>query len=110
MDYIEICKRELHKSTLNFRHGAVLVAPGGKVVASHNRLRTNQKVKSIHAEVSVIQKFMNRFSRQLLRECILIVIRENGKGELRNSAPCEACRKYITKHAIPVVYYSVNEL
>ena len=106
MDYLEICRRELDKSTLAHRHGAVLVAPGRKVVASHNKLTCNKNRKSIHAEVSVIQKFMNRFSRELLRDSVLIVVRENKSGELRNSEPCAACRKYIERHRIPVIYYS----
>src|SRR5690348_11530963 len=95
MDYLDICKRELDKSSQTHRHGAVLIAPGGKMVASHNRLRTNKQQRSIHAEVSVIQKFMNRYSRQLLRDTTLIVIRCNRSGEICNSAPCAACRKYI---------------
>jgi len=106
MDYLDICKRELEKSNLNHRHGAAVVAPGGKIVASHNRLVRNRHTKSIHAEVSAIQKFVNRYSARFLRECTLVVVRENRSGQIRNSAPCSACKKYIEKHGIPLVYYS----
>jgi len=105
MDYIDICRRELDKSNMNHRHGAMIIYRN-KVISSHNYLRSDQHHRSIHAEVAAIQKFMVHYPKRFLQEASLLVIRVNRSGEVCNSKPCPACQKYITKHGIPVTYYS----
>lgn len=106
MDYITICQRELNKSTLNHRHGAMIIYRN-KIVSSYNYLRNDKDHRSIHAEVAAIQKFMVRFPKRFLQDASLIVIRINRSGKICNSKPCNACQKYIEKHKIPVTFYSV---
>jgi len=104
-DYIDICKREIAKCTITHKHGAMVIYRG-KVVASHNYLKSNKINRSIHAEVAAIQKFMVRFPKRFLKESCLLVIRVNRSGDICNSKPCEGCARYISKHGIPVTFYS----
>jgi|SRR4051812_20151218 len=105
MNYLDICEKELRKSTLNHRHGAAIIYRN-KVISSHNYLKTDQKQRSIHAEVAAIQKFMVYYPKRFLQEATLLVVRVNRSGDVCNSKPCSACQKYIEKHGIPVTYYS----
>jgi tRNA(Arg) A34 adenosine deaminase TadA len=108
MEYLQYCIQELHKSDMHHRHGAVIVAKGGKIVASHNfNSPKKTTTKSIHAEVAVIEKFKERYPKRFLRECFLVVARMNKREEMGNSKPCKACQKYIIRHDIPTVYYSM---
>lgn len=103
--FLDLCFLELCKSTINQRHGAVVVHKGN-VVASHNYMKCDKDKRSIHAEVAAIQKFLIRHPKRFLKESALIVIRVNRKGHLCNSKPCDSCAKYISKHEIPVTFYS----
>lgn len=100
------CIREAWKGNMNHRHGAVILRQGCTLVAGRNYMHTSRAYKSIHAEVDVIDEFKKRYPKSWLRSCLLVVVRANKKGELRDSAPCASCQKYIQKHGIPVTYYS----
>lgn len=107
MDYIELCKKELRKSYMKHRHGAIVVGKDGKAIGGYNYMKKAKDSRSIHAEVSAIQNFMVRYPKEFLKDSSLIVIRENLSGNICNSSPCPACRKYISRHKIPVIMYSV---
>ena len=85
MNYLDICEKELRKSTLNHRHGAAIIYRN-KVISSHNYLKTDQKQRSIHAEVAAIQKFMVYYPKRFLQEATFLVVRVNRSGDVCNQA------------------------
>ncbi len=109
---IETCQKQVNQSTLNYKHGAVIVYRNKIVSSSHNFQRSNQRSNqhgnSVHAEVAAIQKFMVRYPKRFLEEASLVVVRMNKSGDLCNSKPCSACQRYIAKHRIPVTFYSIG--
>ncbi len=60
-----------------------------------------------HAEVAVIQKFIERYPKKMLSECVMLVIRINNGGKTVNSKPCKNCQNYIVRYNVGKVYYSV---
>ena len=107
-DIIQKCILAASKADLCHRHGAIIVRQGCLLVSGHNYMPSARLHKSVHAEVDAIEQFKKRYPKSWLRTAILIVVRANGQGQLRNSAPCISCQKYIQKHEIPVTYYSTN--
>ncbi len=107
-DIIQRCIREAGKADLNHRHGAMIVRQGCTVVLGHNYMQSARLYKSVHAEVNAIEEFKKRYPKSWLRTSVLIVVRANRQGQLRNSAPCVSCQKYIQKHEIPITYYSTT--
>jgi len=59
---------------------------------------------SIHAETKAITS-----AKHPLKNCEMLVIRLNRRGDLRLAKPCEYCEKYIRDVKIKKVYYSTNE-
>ena len=106
---VDACMNQCSKSAMRSKHGAVILLRK-KIVASACNIQISDRdpppFASIHAEVNVIQKFLDRFPRRYLRSCTLIVIRMDREGNLQNSKPCANCEEYIIKHSIPKVIYS----
>jgi hypothetical protein len=94
-------------------HVAFLFGRGGNLLAcSTNRIGTRSRgagfsENSIHAERAVLKAVHNKD----LRGGKLVVLRINRSGELRNSQPCEECKRHLEKvmriHGLSRVYYSV---
>jgi tRNA(Arg) A34 adenosine deaminase TadA len=106
---IDTCIHESHKSTMKMRHGAAIVYRGRMVAVACNVSICDSlppPFSSIHAEVHVIRKFLERYPKKLLRHCTLVVIRVDRNGDLRNSRPCNNCHDYIVKNRVPKVIYS----
>lgn len=107
-DIIQQCIREASKADLKYRHGAMIVRQGCTVISGHNYMQSARLYKSVHAEVDAIEQFKKRYPKSWLRTSVLVVVRANGQGQLRDSAPCISCQKYIQKHEIPTTYYSTT--
>lgn len=105
---IQQCVREAAKADLNHKHGAIIVRQGCTLISGHNYMQSTRLYRSVHAEVNAIELFKKRYPKSWLRTSILVVVRANRNGQLRNSAPCESCQKYIQKHEIPITYYSTE--
>lgn len=86
-----------------FRHGAVIVAGNGKVIAR----AFNVKGFYGHAERRLLNKLSKMPSDfQDRRNLTLIVVRINWKDELMYSKPCTGCAELIRIAGIPYVLYS----
>ena len=107
-DILDKCLGEIAKANLIHKHGAVIIRQGCEIVTGHNYMMMTRHFKSVHAEVNAIEEFKKRYPKAWLKKSVLVVMRANNNGELRNSAPCAACQKYVRKHNIPKVYYSTD--
>lgn len=97
------------KSTMNQRHGAVIVKGGEIIGQGYNHAATFMSHSwSCHAEVSAILNLKNK-SKRYLEDATLIVVRIGPDSigcPMKLSKPCENCRKAIEKAGIKKVFYS----
>ena len=109
--HIDSCIDESSKSTMKMRHGAALVYRG-RILTRACNISICDSLKppfsSVHAEVHVIRKFLERFPKKWLKHCTLVVIRVDRHGDLRNSLPCKNCHNFINKNNILKVLYSTE--
>lgn len=110
---INECVKQAQKSTMEHRHGAILVCDGDIVCRSNNFHVTGDEERySIHAEESIIRKFR----RELYPKrsyFLLIVVRLNNsrRDRLMLSKPCRRCTKLLNKcDWISRVVYSTDYL
>ena len=68
----------------------------------NNEKNVLNNVSSYHAEMGVLYQT----NRELLRDCILIVVRIDQYGNLINSKPCEKCQPVLERWGV-TIYYSV---
>lgn len=115
--YIKVAMEEALKSRLTSKHGAIIINQGKIIGKGHNRYsytphRGFAGRLSLHAEIDALN---NVGRRQKLNGAIMYVIRlgfdlDNGKIELRYSAPCRECskkiRKCMQKYGLACVYFS----
>jgi hypothetical protein len=88
--------RPVHNTDLHYAK----ILKRNKVIAScRNSIGTRSRGcgysdQSIHAERAVVKR-LGDVSQ--LDGCVLLVIRVNKQGELRNSKPCRDCQKFLEK-------------
>lgn len=89
------------------KHGAVLVYKNRVVSLGFNQMKSHSKsshpFKSVHAEDSAI-----RTANKINKGSVLYVYRENKKGILAESRPCQHCLKMLRSIGITQIYYSIN--
>jgi tRNA(Arg) A34 adenosine deaminase TadA len=103
------------KSTMQHRHGCVIVYNDKEIVAQgYNHMQcTMENVFSIHAEVEAVNKFrqvLRTKSKDFINKCTLYVVRigtDSMNNPLRMSEPCDHCAMVIKNIGIPKVCYSV---
>ena len=117
------------KSQMSFKHGAI-ITKGSKIIVSsmnqNDRTSTLGQIhSSIHAEIAVASKLINRFIRKkttnrneyknYLKKYIIWVVRaptykiEKLNNEYRNSMPCKMCINKLTKLGFSKIGYSNAE-
>jgi deoxycytidylate deaminase len=110
-DIYDAAVAQAHKSTMQHRHGAVIVGKGGEVLAKGY----NQYIDyfshqwSCHAEISAIMNLKKRKKVWQPEDLTMIVVRVGGKKGLYTSLskPCCNCKKEIEKLGIARVFYSM---
>jgi deoxycytidylate deaminase len=109
--YFDMASKVAKKSTMNQKHGCVIVYKN-KVISTACNTKIPAHKESIHAEVSAIIKLKNKRMQSVLPECELYVVRI-GKSSmeypLKYSKPCINCENYIKLNRIRAAYYSVND-
>ena len=101
------------KSTMNQRHGAIIVKNGEIVGEGCNyTAKWMCHPYSVHAEVAALLSVPKRNRhRKYLEDSTMLVIRISGKDKHCNfSAPCDNCKKEIEKYGIKRVFYSISEI
>ena len=108
-----------NKSTMTHQHAAVIVNNRGEVLGEgFNKLNSNlTNIFSIHAECACIKNSIKKNKNKLeMYDLTLYVIRISYINDfcyLRQSKPCENCKKVIDKYAqkykLRTIYYSIDE-
>ena len=88
--------RPVHNTDL---HYAKILRRNKVIASSRNSIGTRSRGcgysdQSIHAERAVVKR-LGDISQ--LDGCVLLVVRVNKQGELRNSKPCADCQKFLEK-------------
>ena len=104
MEYRPVHNTHLHYAQLYKRNK--LLATSRNKIGSRSR-GAGWSDYSLHAERAVVKQVGNLSQ---LHGCVLIVIRVNKDGEMRNSKPCQGCEKFLkkcmTKYGLSKVVYS----
>jgi deoxycytidylate deaminase len=100
------------KSTMNQRHGAIIVKNGEIIGEGYNQHTTYMSHSfSCHAEVSAILSLKKK-TKKYLEDATMIVVRISNHTmspqHLKMSKPCEKCTQEIIKHGIRKIFYSTN--
>ena len=98
---------------MHFKHGAVLIQ-GNQILGTGYNIHCcnptmNTKLSerpraSIHAEASALV----HVRREHMIGAVMLVIRVNPQGLLRNSKPCTKCLKLLRRRGIRKVIYSTS--
>lgn len=105
-EFIDIAKRNALRSSLNQKHGAVLISDGKVICEGYNKGLSDNY--SVHAEVDVLLKARKKYL-SILPKCILIVVRVTGrKNCLAMSKPCARCQQIIEESGVGTVHYSCS--
>ena len=97
----EVAYKEALKSDGKFRHGAVVVGNGGRILAK----ACNNYSNGYHAEVRALKRVPHD-AKDGIEEIMVVRARKSQKFGL--SKPCPECQAAIKAANIKVVYYSTN--
>jgi len=108
--FVEMATISANKSTMEHRHGCVIVYKNKVVVTAHNyRVYFYSHGYSIHAEIEAIRRLKKLKINP--KECIMIIVRLSydlkAESDLKYSMPCKQCQPEIEKAGFKRVYYSV---
>ncbi len=106
---IEAAKNSVHRHRIGaviFKKKTIISVAYNKPFAFASNLHPKYQSYpgSIHAEVSAIIS-----AKTDLKNCEMLIVRINKKGELRLSRPCNYCMSYIIDVGIKKITYSDNE-
>lgn len=91
------------QSTMNQRHGAVVIKNGKILSTGHNRIRA--RWPSVHAEIDALRSL----SHKERRGSTVYVARISPQGEIRNSKPCLMCERCMRKWGVSNVVWSFSD-
>lgn len=101
-----------HSDHLKYKIGACIVYKGrvisvgvNQLFKSHPLTRMFHEEQTLHAEVSAIVRLKNK---KLLKECKMVVYRENALGELAMARPCPTCLKILKFFNISSIAYTID--
>ena len=96
---------QAHKSPLDYKHGAVIFYRKTILGAGFNwpkgPMTYEKKVHSIHAERDCLAGLRH----DQIQGASLLSVRVGPEGSMKCSAPCEGCRKLLTRKLIRCVFY-----
>ena len=116
---------EANKSTLNYKHGAIITKNGKKICGGHNHSRSysNGSVYcSFHAEIHVSKKMISMCLRgkkikkdsdlhRYTKKMDIYITRDNGYDDtsFQDSSPCKSCAEFLKKINFRNIYYTLND-
>ena len=105
--FIEKARKEAFKSTMQHKHGCVVVSRNKIISVAHNIVQKGH-THSIHAEVNALKKIKNFNKYNDYQLYVVRVGTEICDDRLKYSKPCENCTNTIISHGINKIYYSLN--
>ena len=106
--YINKCMEEAEKSTVNFKHGAIIIKNNKVVSRGYNKYTGHQQhhLRTVHAEMNAIQNAGKNCENSTLYVIRLSNLTDDGLG---CSCPCHKCAKFMKLHKIQKVVYSTGD-
>lgn len=101
-----------NKSTMQHRHGAVIVKNGQIIGEGFNHEASFMCHQwSMHSEVAAILNIKKQYrTKKFLEDAVMVVVRIGPTARVsestRMSKPCEKCRQAIEESGIKKVFYS----
>lgn len=74
-------------------------------VKTHPEIKKYSQVKTMHAEMAAIFRMKDK---EILKDCEVIVYREDRAGNMANSRPCEVCQAMFRDYGIKKVTYTTS--
>jgi len=113
----ERCLEEADKSRLRYRHGCIATYSGKIIASGFNTCKYDKKTCTCHAEVNVLNKLYNTYTRKrqqdkilkIFRKTTLYISRLTQGGYSDDSAPCIDCLSIINKYNIKRIIFCMNE-
>jgi len=104
---MQLAEDQAHKSSQNFKHGAVLVRNGKVISSGHNKVTTRcpSHMYSVHAEMAAIKQS----SSNELKDAQLYVVRVRKCGHVAESRPCRKCQQFMKLHGISRCYFTTDD-
>lgn len=108
-EIMELAKQEALKSTMYYKHGAVIFR-GRDILSMGYNYDFGQKILhgkfSVHAEVDAIMNAIK--AKKDIKGATMVVVRVAYKRDNKyvNSKPCENCARCILKNEIGTVFYT----
>lgn len=106
ISFVEIAFKAALNSSINFKHGCVVITEDGEISIGWN-LETSQSKhftmkRTIHAEEAAMRKI----PKSRLRGAKVYVVRVSSNKQMTLSKPCLACENRLKRAKVKVVYYS----
>lgn len=107
-------KLKVTKSKSDHKHqmAAMILYKGRPLAFSHNQASKTHPItkklhehRTTHAELAVILKIKNK---EILKNCTLVVFREDRAGNLTLAKPCETCLTIMKLFSVQAVSYSTK--
>lgn len=113
----ERCLEEADKSRLRYRHGCIATYSGKIIASGFNTCKYDKNTCTCHAEVNVLNKLYNTFTRKNQKEKILKIFRKTTLyisrltqgGVSDDSAPCIDCLKLINTYNIKRIVFCMDD-
>jgi tRNA(Arg) A34 adenosine deaminase TadA len=113
----ERCLEEADKSRLRYRHGCIATYSGKIIASGFNTCKYDKNTCTCHAEVNVLNKLYNTFTRKNQKEKILKIFRKTTLyisrltqgGASDDSAPCIDCLKVINTYNIKRIVFCMDD-
>ena len=113
----ERCLEEADKSRLRYRHGCIATYSGKIIASGFNTCKYDKNTCTCHAEVNVLNKLYNTYTRKNQKEKILKIFRKTTLyisrltqgGSSDDSAPCVDCLKVINNYNIKRIIFCMND-
>ncbi len=101
---LEMAIQEAQKSTMLYRHSAILFNRNNIYGCAHNYSVHNFLQASIHAEMASICAHKLRLHK--IKKYDILVTRLTANGKLTYSRPCQHCFDVLRKMGVRRIYYS----
>jgi len=113
----ERCLGEADKSRLRYRHGCIATYSGKIIASGFNTSKYDKNTCTCHAEVNVLNKLYNTYTRKgqqdkilkIFRKTTLYISRLTQGGVSDDSAPCIDCLKVINQYNIKRIIFCMND-
>lgn len=99
------------------RHAAGMIYKNKLLVVGTNKEKShpiaaaygrNPLANTLHAEVDCLVRWINRYGKEELVNCTMLVVRTLANGQPANSCPCIGCQRALVGFRVGRLYYTTG--